>query len=182
METDGQESRARRVVEAAIRFEQMISAALVIVILALVVMQVVARYVLKDPFVWTEELARFGLIWLTFIGTAFVMARGRHIAIDVVSQPLSPKGRMALDIVSSLMTIAAAVVFLPASLNFAIAMNRVGSPAADIPMSFVYAAGLVGFSLLALHCLLRLVFALLEGPQGYEDEDVGSHLAGNENS
>lgn len=165
-----------------IRVEQAISAALVLTILGLVAVQMAARYFLRSPFTWTEEAARFGLIWLTFIGAAFVMAKGRHIAVDVVSQPLGPRARMALDIVSLLITIVASAMLLPASFSFTVVMGGVGSPAAGIPMSVVYSAGLFGFSLLALHCLFRLIIALRSGPAMYADEDIVEHIAGTDSA
>lgn len=176
--TDRERSGSPGILERVIRVEEAVGAALLMAIFLLVVAQVAARYVLQSPFVWTGEVARFGLIWLTFVGAAFVMARGRHIAVDVVSQPLGPRGRMALDIASSLITVVAALIFLPASLQFTIAMSRVNSPAADVPMSVVYSAGLVGFGLLAVHCLIRLFVAVRLGPAGYVDEDIVEQIAG----
>lgn len=164
--------------EGIIRVEEAICAALIIVILGLLLLQVAARFLFNSPYVWTEELARFGLIWLTFIGAGFVMARGKHVTVDVVSQFLGARSRMALDIVSSLVTIAASLMLLPASFRFTVVMNRIGSPATDVPMSVVYAAGLTGFGLLALHCLVRLVIAVRRGPDGYADEDIVEHIAG----
>lgn len=163
--------------ERVIRTEEAAGAILIVAILLLVIAQVVARYLLNSPFVWTEEIARFGLIWVTFLGAAFVMARGRHIAVDVVSQPFGPRGRMMLDISSSIITIVTALVILPASLSFTITMSSVGSPAADVPMSVVYAAGLIGFSLLAIHCIIRTIISIRSGPGAYEDEDVGEKVA-----
>lgn len=164
--------------ERVIRIEEAAGAILVVAILLLVIAQVVARYLLNSPFVWTGEIARFGLIWVTFLGAAFVMARGLHITVDVVSQPFGPRGRMILDISSSLITIVTALVILPESLSFTIANNSVGSPAADVPMSAVYAAGVIGFGLLALHCIIRTILALKSGPRAYEDEDIGEQVGG----
>lgn len=178
MAREEQGQNVRRGLEMVVRMEEAVSALLVLLVLGLVLLQITARYVFNDPFVWTGELARFGLVWLTFVGSTFVMARGRHIAVDVVSQPLGPRGRMALDIVSSIITIATALFLLPASFDFTVSMNRIGSPALDIPMSVVYSAGLVGFALLAAHCLVRLIIAVREGPEGYEDDDIMEHIAG----
>ncbi len=160
-----------------IRAEEIIGAALVVAILGLVVVQVVGRHFLGTPYPGTVELARYGLIWLTFVGAAFVMARGQHIAVDVVSRPLGPRGLMVLDVVASLITIVTAAIILPASYSFVVAMNRVSSPVADIPMSMVYGAALVGFALMAVHCLVRLIIAVRLGPAGYADEDIGEKIA-----
>lgn len=182
-ESEGRASRDDRdapigALERVIRIEEAAGAVLIVAILLLVIVQIVARYVLNSPFVWTGEIARFGLIWVTFLGAAFVMARGRHITVDVVSQPFGPRGRMLLDISASLITIVTALVILPESLSLTMAMSSVGSPAADVPMSVVYAAGLTGFSLLALHCIIRTILAIRSGPGAYADEDIGEQVTG----
>lgn len=174
----GEEKGAPGSLKILARAEQAASATLMAAILGLVTLQVVNRYALESPFVWTEELARFGLIWLTFIGAAFVMARGRHIAVDVLSHLLGPRGRMILDIVSLLFTLAASIMFLPASFRFTRSMHNLSSSAADVPMSVVYSASLCGFGLLAFHCLIRLVVAVREGPAGYTDENAVEHIPG----
>ena len=53
--------------------------------LGLIILQVVSRYIFNSPFTWTEELARFALLWFTFVSAEFVMARRIHIAVDIVA-------------------------------------------------------------------------------------------------
>jgi len=45
--------------------------------------QVLARNVLKLPFVWTMDLAQLLFAWLIFIGAAVAFRRGGHYAIDI---------------------------------------------------------------------------------------------------
>lgn len=47
-----------------------------------VLWQVFARFFLKDPSSWTEELATFLLIWVTLLGSAVALGRGAHLGID----------------------------------------------------------------------------------------------------
>lgn len=125
--------------------------------------QVAARYVFRSPIAWTEELARFVLIWLAFMGAAFVMGEGRHITVDVVSRMLSRRGRLALECVSSVAVLVACAMLLPAGLAFARQMGSVRSPALQIPMSWWYWAAGAGFVLLALHTLANLIAAIRRG-------------------
>lgn len=46
------------------------------------------RYVMKSPFQWTEEVARYSLIWLGFMAINMGIWRGEHIAVDVLVQHL----------------------------------------------------------------------------------------------
>jgi TRAP-type C4-dicarboxylate transport system permease small subunit len=56
----------------------------------IVFLQFFSRYVLNDSFAWTEEIARYGLMWLTFIGGAVVTRRKTHIAVALLSNVLPP--------------------------------------------------------------------------------------------
>ena len=43
------------------------------------------RYVLNNSLVWTEEIAKFTMVWLAFIGSPAAMEKGGHVAIEMVS-------------------------------------------------------------------------------------------------
>ena len=47
----------------------------------IVFLQFFTRYVLNDSLAWTEEIARYGLIWVTYIGAIMVTRRHTHIAV-----------------------------------------------------------------------------------------------------
>jgi TRAP-type C4-dicarboxylate transport system permease small subunit len=51
-----------------------------------VFLQFFSRYVLNDAFAWTEEIARYLLMWVTFVGAAVAMRRRNHIAVEVLHQ------------------------------------------------------------------------------------------------
>ena len=59
--------------------------------LALIVfLQFFTRYVLNDSLSWTEEIARYGLMWIVFIGGAMVTRRNTHIAVELLSNVMKP--------------------------------------------------------------------------------------------
>ena len=62
-----------------------------------VVWQVFSRFVLRDPSSFTEELARFLLIWIGLLGAAYASGQRMHLAIDLVPQSLAPAGRARLE-------------------------------------------------------------------------------------
>src|ERR1700742_1851358 len=51
----------------------------------IVFLQFFTRYVLNDSLAWTEEIARYGLMWVVFIGAAMVTRRNTHIAVELLS-------------------------------------------------------------------------------------------------
>ncbi len=56
----------------------------------LVIANVFARYVFNHSFVWAEELSRYMMIWVGFLGSGLVLRIGAHIAVDVF-QDLVPR-------------------------------------------------------------------------------------------
>ena len=55
-----------------------------VLILVLVLAQVVMRYVFNTPLTWSEELAVFVMIWLTFIGSLICMRDNEHIEVTIL--------------------------------------------------------------------------------------------------
>ncbi|MGB4739506.1 MAG: TRAP transporter small permease [Fuerstiella sp.] len=143
--------------------EQAVAALFLFVILATMGAQVFARYFVGDPFSWSEEVARLALIWMTFIGAAFVMAEGRHITVDVVSERLSLRGRLLLECLSHVIVAATCLLLLIGGLRFVWYVGKVGSPSLGIPMSYWYGAVGFGLLLMAVHSILNLILALSTG-------------------
>jgi TRAP-type C4-dicarboxylate transport system permease small subunit len=56
----------------------------------IVFLQFFTRYVLNDSLSWTEEIARYGLMWVVFVGGAMVTRRNSHIAVELLSNVMKP--------------------------------------------------------------------------------------------
>lgn len=56
-----------------------------------VLLQIIGRYVMQNPFMWTEELARVLYVWLIFFGSSTLIKGYEHITIDFVQRRLSPQ-------------------------------------------------------------------------------------------
>ena len=81
--------------------------ALVFLLLLLdVLWGVFTRYVMGDQARWTEELARFLMVWLAFLGAALAYTREQHLGVDILVARMEPKARRIALLVEH------AVVFL----------------------------------------------------------------------
>jgi TRAP-type C4-dicarboxylate transport system permease small subunit len=56
-----------------------------IIMIVSLILQVIFRYFLKLSVPWTEELARFSIIWTVFLGTAIAFHDNEHIRVTVFS-------------------------------------------------------------------------------------------------
>ena len=121
---------------------------LLVVIVALVVLQVVARYVLRISLPWPEELARFLLIWLTFTGAVVGTWHHAHFRVDVLAERLPAPARRGLTLVLQLLTVGVLGLFVWQSLELARLTGFMQSTAMELSMAWVYAALPVGGALM----------------------------------
>ena len=119
---------------------------MLITIFALLVLdvlwQVFGRYVLRQSFSFTEELARFALIWLAILGAAYLNGQREHLSMDFLLRKLSPAHlKKRLQIIELLMFLFALVVMVVGGGNLVFTTLDLGqiSPAMHISLGYVYA-------------------------------------------
>jgi TRAP-type C4-dicarboxylate transport system permease small subunit len=150
--------------------QRVISMVLLLTVLGLVAMQVVSRYVFEQPYPWTEELARFSLVWLTFLSAGLVMARGRHVTVVLGSRLLGERTTAAMEAFASLVVATVGVLLVLPAADFIERTGRTSSPGASVPMSWVYGAALVGMGLIALHAVINAI-VVIRHPQAAHSND-----------
>jgi TRAP-type C4-dicarboxylate transport system permease small subunit len=64
-----------------------------------IILQVVCRYVLKNPLAWTEELARYLMIWMAFIGSSCVIKKWDNIYVDAFINMFKKKPKKVMFLV-----------------------------------------------------------------------------------
>lgn len=90
------------------------------VLVLAVVWQVIAREVIQNPSVWSEELARYVFVWLGFFGATLLFAERGHIAMDFLIRKLPTRIlRGALILVQVAIISFIAVVFVWGGLRYA---------------------------------------------------------------
>ena len=108
-----------------------------------VLWQVFTRFVLSNPSSYTEELARYLLIWIGIIGAGYAAGRRLHLAIDLLPNRLKGGPRIVLGVISELCVAAFAVgVLLIGGLRLVSLTLSLGqtSAALGIPIGYVYLA------------------------------------------
>lgn len=134
-------------------------------IVVLVVLQVIARYLLRISLPWPEELARFLLIWLTFAGAVVGTWHRAHFRVDVVTQRLPPAAARALGLVMDVLVCLALGVFVWQGLELARLTGFMRSTSMEISMTWVYGVLPAG-GLCMLGWFLREVARGLAGRHG----------------
>ena len=121
-------------------------------VLAIIVfVQFFTRYVLNDSLAWTEEIARYALIWVVFVGAVMVTRRNSHIAVELVSNLLPPNlARASLLAFIDIVKLGFMGLLAYFSLTIIERMHYQRMTVIDVPMSYVYAGVVLGCVLMFL--------------------------------
>ena len=131
---------------------------------ALIFIQVLARYVLGSSISWSEELARYLFIWQAWIAVGFATKHSRHINLDIVVNLCPPKVREVLFWLSHCIWLAFGLymTWKGAELTKTIFSRGTVSAAMQIKMGWVYLAVPVGSGLMSIR-LLQIFWSKLTG-------------------
>lgn len=115
--------------------------------------------------IWAEEVARYAIVWLTFIGSSVCIYKGAHIGVDAIMNILSDRGKKILTISTILMSIIFTVLFtyFSAVITQSVFETNQVSATVKIPMVFVYAAMPVGGILMTIRYIQELIKKIKEG-------------------
>lgn len=106
-----------------------------------VLWQVFTRYVMTTPSSFTDELARYLMIWIGVLGAAFVSGKNMHVAIDVFPSKLNETNRKKLAKVVDVIIISFVfftMVIGGIRLVYLTFILKQHSPALQIPLALVY--------------------------------------------
>jgi len=137
-------------------------AALLGVMFASFVVQIVFRYFFNLPTGWTSELIVITWLWLVLWGAAVVVTDEEEIRIDLVTSMVSPGVRRALLIFVAVAIVALYLVALPATFSYVTFMKVEKSSYLKIPMDWVFSIFLL-FMVAAIARHLWRLWDLLRG-------------------
>ncbi|WP_194246262.1 TRAP transporter small permease [Martelella limonii] len=126
------------------------------VMVGCVVWQVVSRYVLQTPSIYTDEISRFLFIWVALIGGAYTFGKGRHLAIELLAPALSGWQKKASELlVLAIIALFAIMVMMKGGggLVARTLANGQVSPAMQLPMGYIYLALPIGGAIILFYCL-----------------------------
>jgi len=112
------------------------------------------RYLTSHSLPWADEVARYLMIWLTFIGAGLILRIGGHVAISNLQDVLPTTGQKVLRAVIVLILLGFFGYMVFVGWQYAQRMQYQMTPALRLPFLYIYAAMPVGFALLIVHLLL----------------------------
>ena len=122
----------------------------VAVMTASILVQVFCRYVLNDSLPWSEELARYLMVWMTFLTLPVVSRTKQHAALDIILGSLPRRLSLVLELVLYVLVGIVLYYAFNKSLDFALKGTRMLATALPITKAWSYMAMPVGFGVMML--------------------------------
>jgi TRAP-type C4-dicarboxylate transport system permease small subunit len=146
-----------RLLARGIAFLLIVAVAVLVVPVSL---QIFSRYTTLIPaYIWTEELARFCLVYAVMLGAMLAVREGTHFTVDVFPR-LTPRGEARLELLSGLFVLLFAAVFLWWGWEFTeFAFFRI-SELAELPLWLIHMAWPIAGAVWLLFQAERMLDAL----------------------
>lgn len=132
-------------------------------IFVLVLLQAGQRYLPIDGYTWTGELARYGLVWLTFAMAGVLVSRDGHIALKLTDQIPSEPVVRGIQVLALLVVGVTGAGFAWACWALIGESGSLTTPALGMPMSWVYVLPLIGFVSTAIRALISALDVATHG-------------------
>jgi len=121
-----------------------------------VLIEVVFRYVLLLPLFWTEEFARYCLVWSSLLAAGIALKRGQHIAVSFVVDKFPQRISMAAALGGDIFVAILLAVVLWGGVYLVILTRNQLSPAMRLSMSLPYMAIPTGAAVMLFHVLASI--------------------------
>jgi C4-dicarboxylate transporter DctQ subunit len=124
----------------------------------LLFINVIMRYIFLAPIFWAEELARYLMVWLIFLGASEVAGAEGHISVNILTKFLGPGGTTFMRRLVSILCCIFCVILTYYSWRHTMRVRSAHqiTAALDLPMWWAYLAIPAGSALMALRYALEL--------------------------
>ncbi|MGD9808763.1 MAG: TRAP transporter small permease [Deferribacterales bacterium] len=140
-------------------FEEAVLVVLLSAMSIIIGVQIFMRYVVQESLTWSEELARYLFIWVSYIGVSYAVKRHAHIRVEAAVMFMPPKVKKYVYIFSNVIFLVFALMVVKEGFILSMKIFNFGqsSPAMGIPMGYVYLAPAVGFLLVFIRLIQSLI-------------------------
>ena len=139
-------------------------------IAAVVILQVVSRFLLPSSPIWTEELSRYLFVYLVVMGSGLVISHNRHVRLELFQGALNRFWTKFYLIFCHLLAGGFAIYILPYAIKYAQIGRWQTSPALEVPMYWAFLSVTFFFALTAFYSVMSALLVLLER----DDQGVAS--------
>ena len=139
-------------------------------LIGVITLQIVSR-VLFSAVGWTEEVARFLLVWITFLAGTLAFQRGRHIAVTFAVDALPGRLRQIARIAALLVVLAFMVTLIVIGYRYMQVQSFQKSASLRLSMTYVYAVMPICAAIMAWYALVDIIELLLGDETTHAQEE-----------
>jgi TRAP-type C4-dicarboxylate transport system permease small subunit len=137
---------------------RVVAATAFLCVILLTIAQVFFRFALDAPLIWSEELSRLLIVWITFIGAAVVCWDGRHLNVDVGFELLPLSLKRGVRIFNALVACIFLGMLVSPTLRLVKIENFSELGALELPSGIVRLPVAIGAVLMIAAIVLRLAY------------------------
>ncbi|MBS3919252.1 MAG: TRAP transporter small permease [Deltaproteobacteria bacterium] len=130
---------------------------MMIVMTVTVIVQVFLRYVFSFSLSWSEEVARYLMIWVAFLGGSLALKKGLHIGVEVLLVRIGSRTRRWVSILSKMFVLIFLIYLTIGGIKITWAVRDQSSPALLFSMAYAYLSAPVGGFFMALQTIHSLI-------------------------
>lgn len=154
----------RKINDTLASAESILIGVIILAMTALAFLQVLSRYVLKTSYPWLEEMVRFLMFWLTYMGVPLLIYKRGNVNIDMLPETVKEKLHFDITPILDLAVLLFTLFFL---WEIAIFLSTTSfynqrSQVMSLPMVQVYSVFAIGNVLAVFHAVSLYVFKLKE--------------------
>ncbi len=142
---------------------EILSLAIFLLLSLVLVAQILSRYLLNNPLGWTEEIARYLLIVLTFIGAAIGFRKGTHISFLYVLNLLPHKIKSIASTVLSFIGVLFLIFLIYSAINIIPQLQHFELSSINISLSILYWVVLAALVLCGIGSIQHLLHVVRSG-------------------
>ncbi|OUN00197.1 MAG: hypothetical protein BAA04_09285 [Firmicutes bacterium ZCTH02-B6] len=139
---------------------------LMIALVAVVMTNVIFRYVLKAPLPWAEEFARYCMVYMAYLAAPLALREGRHVRITVITDRLRGVWADVFQLVAYLVVACLAIPVMYHGWNLVQLVSFQMTPAMRISMSIPYFGVALGMAFLALESIVLFIDGVIRLVRG----------------
>ena len=121
---------------------------------------------------WSEELARYLMIYAVYVGASIGVKKCTHISVEFVMSRCPSGAQNAVEIIVDILMMVAFVILCYYGMKIVTLTMMQKSPAMRIKMGYVYFSMVLGGALMLLHCLNNMINTIT----GYKSEEKGESV------
>lgn len=163
-----------RFITAVLKYACMILAAAMTIVIFL---QIIMRWV-AEPLLWSEEASRIMMVWLVFLGAAYLynLPKNGHIKVDLLDQLIPERMRRVLSAFVKLSCVIILLITVKAGFDLSMESSKITSTALDIPYSLIYGAIPVSAAVMLWYSLYQFLQWIFKKRGGAEERDQEMRL------